>query len=432
MICLRPPMFFRKCLSTIVLLSILSVLAVTRASYPASAAGPWVFTDSLHSARYAHTATALGDGRVLVTGGATYIPGAMSRLSDDGHVQAAGANSPLGIVPFSSTEIYDPSTGHWTLTNAMRDARVFHTATRLSNGKVLVAGGLNTGGSELNSAELYDPSTGNWHVTGSMNTPRVWHTATLLADGRVLVVGGFYARDPVTHIWTPTSTAEVYDPTQGTWDPVTGMGTARAIHAAARLSDETVLIVGGELGGGSSTRSSEIYHPTTGLWSLGGDLNVARAYHRAVLLPNGKVLVAGGGYWSGAPEGHYYPTDTAEEYQPNTNSWNLTGALGASRMLHSMVLLSNGEVLVAGGFQGPHDGDNILASAEVYRQDTGMWSAIPSMSVARSVHTATPISGGRRVLMVGGRATDGETATAELYLGYDNLRAGAYLPLIVR
>jgi Bacterial Ig-like domain (group 3)/Kelch motif/Galactose oxidase, central domain len=71
----------------------------------------------------------------------------------------------------------------------MSTIRYLHTATLLSDGRVLVSGGSN--GPILASAEIYDPMLGTWSLTGSMNTARAYHTATLLSDGRVLVSGGY-------------------------------------------------------------------------------------------------------------------------------------------------------------------------------------------------------------------------------------------------
>ena len=88
----------------------------------------------------------------------------------------------------------------------MQNARSFHTATLLPNGKVLVAGGSQGGGGVLASAELYDPATGSWSATGSMHTARVNFTATLLPDGKVLVSGGQIG---------PLASAELYDPATG-------------------------------------------------------------------------------------------------------------------------------------------------------------------------------------------------------------------------
>ena len=64
--------------------------------------------------------------------------------------------------------------------------RQFHTATLLTNGKVLVAGGTAGAGNYVTTAELYDPATGVWTATGSMSVARGSHSANLLPDGKVL------------------------------------------------------------------------------------------------------------------------------------------------------------------------------------------------------------------------------------------------------
>ncbi|CAF0928976.1 unnamed protein product [Adineta steineri] len=71
----------------------------------------------------------------------------------------------------------------------MANARYTHTASILSNGKVLVTGGYN--GNYLDSSELYDPSTSTWTTTSNMTNTRSDHTASVLSNGLVLVTGGF-------------------------------------------------------------------------------------------------------------------------------------------------------------------------------------------------------------------------------------------------
>lgn len=82
--------------------------------------------------------------------------------------------------------------GSFTPAGSLTTDRQGHTATLLTNGKVLIAGGSATlaGLPVWASAELFDPAGTSFTPTGSMGTPRVGHTATLLPDGRVLIAGG--------------------------------------------------------------------------------------------------------------------------------------------------------------------------------------------------------------------------------------------------
>src|SRR5690348_8985882 len=77
--------------------------------------------------------------------------------------------------------------GTWAPTGSLSVPRYIFTMTRLTDGRVLVAGGRDAAGNQLSSAELYDPATGEWSFTGSMSQPREGHSATLLPTGQVLV-----------------------------------------------------------------------------------------------------------------------------------------------------------------------------------------------------------------------------------------------------
>ena len=192
----------------------------------------------------------------------------------------------------------------WSPTGNLNAARCGHTATLLASGKVLVVGG---GGGEctsikiktLDSAELYDPVTGSWSVTGSLKEARTGHTATLLPSGLVLVVGGEVAS--ATSLET-INTAELYDPDAGNWKSTGNLIAQRSSHTATLLPNGKVLVAGG-WGGGSGALdaldSAELYDPSTGTWSRTGNLVTGRYAHTATQLQNGKVLVAGGARDSG-------------------------------------------------------------------------------------------------------------------------------------
>jgi hypothetical protein len=97
------------------------------------------------------------------------------------------------------------------------------TATLLSDGSVLVAGGMDTRPVNASdtpasaSAELFDPSTGTWGATIDLTQARTRHTATLLPDGMVLIAGGIsvrgsYSSDLVVRAPGWLVSAELYDP----------------------------------------------------------------------------------------------------------------------------------------------------------------------------------------------------------------------------
>ena len=232
----------------------------------------------------------------------------------------------------------------FTSTGSMLTTREGHTATLLKNGKVLVVGGMHwTQGctirchlqlSALASAELYDPATGAFSATGRMSVPRVFHTATLLSSGKVLVAGG----DNRT---TTFATAELYDPATGIFTLIGNkMTTKRSAHAATRLSNGKVLIVGGGNGGAMST--AEIFDPATKTFAATGNMHVGRFFFTATLLSNSNVLVAGGISDNQGCIGT--GTSSAELFNPATGTFARTGSMSVERSSHTATLLTSGVV----------------------------------------------------------------------------------------
>jgi len=294
----------------------------------------------------------------------------------DGRVLVSGGQ----ISPDASAEtaeVYDPALGTWSATGSMSLPRYWHTATLLSDGRVLVSGGLYLAGSfgaVLDRAELYDPRLGTWSRTGSMTKPRYIHTATLLSDGRVLVIG---------------DGAELYDPRLGTWSPAAAMSTPRSQHTATLLPDGRVLVSGNFGGAGSVSASAELYDPRLDTWVPTAPMNTPRYWHTATRLPDGRVLVSGG--WGNADI-----LASAELYDPDLGTWSYTGPMSMPRYLHQDTLLSDGRVLASGGIGGDY-----LASAELYDPSQGTWSVTAAMNMPRYWGTATLVPDGR-VLVSGG------------------------------
>jgi hypothetical protein len=269
-------------------------------------------------------------------------------LLSDGRVLITGGMTGGGAV--ASAELYDPKTGTFSATGSMATSRYGHTATLLSDGRVLIAGGWN-GGGNVASAELYDPKSGIFSSTGSMATARYGHTATLLSDGRVLIAGG------VNRYGGYASSVELYDPKTGAFNSTGSMATARYGHTATLLSDGRVLIAGGVNRYGGYASSVELYDPKTGAFSATGSMTTARYGHTATLLSDGRVLIAGGVSGSGDA------VASAEVYDPKTGAFNSTGSMATDRYDHTATLLSDGRALITGGKNGSGDA---VASAEVY------------------------------------------------------------------
>lgn len=345
-------------------------------------------TTSLFAARYNHTATLLSSGKVLVAGGS------------------------MGTSTYSSSaELYDPSTGTWGSGGSLTTPRAEHTATLLPSGKVLVTGGLSGfNGPSQPTAELYDPNTNTWSSTNSLTTARKHHTATLLASGKVLVVGG------TTLSWDGyLSSVELYDPSTDTWSPGGSLNSPRTSHTATLLPSGKVLVTGGVGPYADSTYAylptAELYDPATNTWSPTGNLALGRSGATATLLPSGKVLVAGG-ILSLSDRG---ATDSAELYDPTTGTWSVAGWLNTARFLHTATLLPSGKVLVTGG-RGPYATENptTLATTELYDPATNKWTSTVSLPSPRNNHTATLLYSGA-VVVVGGMVNGVPVGSAAVF-----------------
>jgi len=326
----------------------------------------------------------------------------------DGRVLICGgtATGEVGGV-LSSAELYDPAARRFTPTGAMTVARAGQTITMLRDGRVLLTGGVQNAGfrSQLASAEIYDPSGGTFSATGSMATPREGHTATALRDGRVLIVGG--SGNGVRTL----DSAEVYDPSSGNFSAAGHLNQPRVAHVAALLGSGKVLIAGGGRGGMPggyiSYDTAEMYDPATGSFTaMRAHMTSDRVGAAAAKLTDGRVLIVGGKSGRVVTSRHpnlfsLTPLNTAEVFDPESGTFIRTGDMSAVHYLPTATTLDNGQVLVVGGWtiRGPLVVG--MREAEIYRPETNQFAHVGRTNVARLTNTATLMNDGE-VLIAGG------------------------------
>jgi N-acetylneuraminic acid mutarotase len=465
------------------------------------ASGTFTPTGSMHTARSGHTATLLPDGKVLVAGGGCnhhgfcnagafldnltsaelYNPktgtwsttGSMhfereyftATLLQSGDVLVAGGFANCDddfCFDNRQAELYDPTTGTWSKTGSMHNAREQFTATLLANGDVLAAGGLNEGGgggaqSTYATAELYDPATGTWTMTGSMSEPRAGQAAVLLpGTGSVLAAGG-----------TGDATSEVFEPALGEWVPTGPMSTPRTHLTATVLSNGNVLATGGTGTDGAAQATAEVYKNRTGplvsispgSLSFGGQLVGTTGSAQSVTVTNVGTypLHVSGVDISGLDPGDFVAQGTCGLVAPGAScsvsvrfaptaidlrqatvgvaddapgspqgfavngfgrgpfSWTPTGSLQVGRDGATATLLDSGDVLVAGGENTTFPGNGSLSDAELYDPSTGSFSETGALNTARGFAAGALLANGD-VLVAGGISNvPSALSSAELY-----------------
>ena len=356
--------------------------ASPRPSHSHNPSGDFEATGSMTMGRDSHTAALLLDGKVLIAGGETY---------DEAR----------------SAELYDPQTGTFAPTGSMATTHVLGTATPLLDGRVLFVGGwelikggnwetFNPGNRTLSaSAELYDPKTGTFARTGSPARACYFHSATRLLDGRVLIAGGSLGANDNPNA-TATATAEIFAPATGKFSPTGSMTTPRWCHSATLLKDGRVLM----LGSGEDS-SAELYDPAKGKFSRVGSMKNLLNLNMATLLRDGRVLIVGWGDQATSPM-----WSAAEIYDPATGKFaptgsmihpsNIMGPIGDVRT--SATLLADGRVMVPD--VGPEGSEGEFGSVEFYDPTTGKFTTGPQMIRYRSGFTETLLPDGR-VLFTG-------------------------------
>ncbi len=256
--------------------------------------------------RAGHGASLMGDGRVLVTGG----------------FETVSLTDPLALFAGirASTEIFDPTTGAFSTGPNMLEARALHASSTLADGQVLITGGLTllpivNIPTVSPTAYRFNPSSGSFGLPSLMNGGRFMHSSVGLSNGRVLLAGGltvdfsvFLQTGSILDIIIGTRTdCQVYRSTflgMGTFTTVDGMQEGRAGAAIAALPNGGALIAGGfnlvidipsATFRATATASADLF--AQGPYGIAptGSMAAPRLFPLAANLPDGTVLVVGGG-----------------------------------------------------------------------------------------------------------------------------------------
>ena len=276
-------------------------------------------------ARRGHTATWAPRNKVYVIGGET-APG-------------TGTNT---------IEAYDPVSDQFsTVGVTLASARRGHTATLLPNGKILIAGGFDPAApTTALAAELFDTNTETMIAFTSTilaAVDMVDHTATRLANGWVLLAGGRQVTNPVSYL----SFATVFLPETGACGDFTptcaSMASARALHSAVLLGDGTVLLAGGDTAPSTTTSAVELFLPALCAFSPVTALSTPRAEHSATAVANGTVVVIAGR--NGASF-----LDTVETYPANNAVPVVTAASVSNSAGHALISVTATDADGDGGY----------------------------------------------------------------------------------
>jgi len=276
---------------------------------------------------------------------------------------------------------------------------------------VLLAGGLGAAG-PLDLAEIFDPTTLAFSpVAATMTTTRFGHTATLMSDGTVLLAGGY--EEGLTQI---LNTAEIFDPAAQTFTATTGqLNYGRALHTATALPDGTVLLIGGT-DGVDPINSYEIFDPATGQFTLGGDiLPNARYGHIAELIPTGVVVFGGFGQYQTVPSAAVVRLDNLRVTDlsdiPGQETPMILGRLDAT-----LTVLPSGDSVIAGGFTGTLQTGAATAASELFAPaGNPFFAATGSLQQARSGHVAAILGNGTALICGGITPANVILNSAEIY-----------------
>ena len=300
------------------------------------------------------------------------------------------------VLPTISGAASDCTDDTWTPTSIINapDGRLLDTGA-WTGSEMIVWGGINQSGNNLDTGGRYSPATDSWTATSTSNAPagRVNHTAVWTGtemivwggsgDSGELNTGGKY--NPATDSWAATST--------------TNAPSGRQFPKAVWTGSE-IIVWGGLENGCCVFNTGGRYSPNTDTWTATSIINApdARAGHTAVW--TGSEMIVWGGY-----AGRFNFFNTGGRYNPTTDSWTATSTTNvpSARALHTAVW-SDSEMIVWGGGA---DGSGFFNTGGRYNPITDTWTvtSITNAPSARYAHTA--VWSGNEMIVWGGNDDTG-------------------------
>jgi hypothetical protein len=344
------------------------------------------------------------------------VEAAGTLLSDGRVLVAGGISEQIMMGGTTSAEVFDPTTSTWTSIAPTKAGRIYAELVTLSGGAVLFGDATMVQNEAI--GERWDAATDTW---SDLPAPASWTSSSTVSDAvslggdRVLVLMSTRDLDVIGNV-----RASVFDANSSTWEDAGTLAEPRLGAALAALADGRVLAIGGHTPGqsiddyGTAMSSTELFDPSTKQWSTGPTLSVPRYAPQAALLADGRVLVVGGGRAHGRIEASQDASAEIVDLAAGTSA--PTGEMRFPRSHTTVVALDDGRVLAAGGVT---DGRcPALSTSEVYDPATGSWQETTAMARPRIRPVAVSLPDGRALLVGGGRNDDctyGGATDAELY-----------------
>ena len=207
--------------------------------------------------------------------------------------------------------------------------------------------------STLSACSLSFGMVGTWSNEKAPPTSIQGSKSVVMPDGEIVFLGGFDSGRG----WQPNRVLR-FDPKYNRWRQGVPMPVQQPGYAVAALSNGLVLVAGGggTVGGDAIVATTWLYDPNLNAWSRVGNLHVARYGATAVLLTDGRVLITGGSAPLASPiqlpDGSiasFEFNNSAETFDPQTNSWSLVGSMHFARGSMALLALPHGMALAAGG-----------------------------------------------------------------------------------